>query len=81
MQNFPDSVPYMMLRIYTFEPHFNLPTKRYSLITSMKHILLQNDIEEMHQLCYYSIFCKYSLEAISYLFFPLSMFDFFCFEF
>ena len=47
----------------------------------MKHILLQNDIEEMHQLCYYSIFCKYSLEAISYLFFPLSMFNFFRFEF
>ena len=74
-------MPYMMLRIYTFEPHFNLPTKQYSLITSMKHILLQNDIEEMHQLCYYSTFCNYSLEAISYLFFPLSMFDFFCFEF
>ena len=67
----------MMLRTYTFEPHFNLPTKWYSLITSMKHILIQNDIEEMHQICYYSIFCKYSLEAILYLFFPLSTFDFF----
>ena len=73
-------MPYMMLRIYTFEPHFNLITKMYSLITSMKHILIQNDIEEMHQICYYSIFCKYSLEAIIYLFFPLFKFDFFRFE-
>ena len=44
MQNFPDSMPHMMLRIYTFEPHFNLP--------SMKHVLIQNDIEETHQICY-----------------------------
>ena len=67
MQNFPDSMPYMMLRIYTFEPHFNLPTKRYSLITSMKHILLQNDIEEMHQLCYYSILFKVRLRPTFFI--------------
>ena len=73
MQNFPDSMPSTMLRIYTFQVHFNLPTKLYSLITSMKHILIQNDVEEMHEICYYSIFCKYSLKTILYLFFPLSM--------
>ena len=64
MQNFPDSMPSAMLRIYTFKVHFNLPTKLYSLITSMKHILIQNDSEEMHEICYCSIFCKYSLDAI-----------------
>ena len=64
------------IRCYVFIPHFNLPTKLYSLITSMKHILIQNDVEEMHEICYYSIFCKYSLKTILYLFFPLSMWFF-----
>ena len=64
MQNFPDSMPSTMPRIYTFQVHFNLPTKLYSLITSMKHKLIQNDSEEMHEICYCSIFCKYSLDAI-----------------
>lgn len=79
-RKFPDSIPYMMLRIHTFEPHFNLTMKLYTLITSMKQVLMQNNTHEIHQICYYSVYCRYSLSAILYLFFPHSMLDFFSFR-
>lgn len=46
----------------------------------MKQVLMQNNTHEIHQICYYSFYCRYSLSAILYLFFPHSMLDFFSFR-
>lgn len=38
---------------------------------------VQNDTHEIHQISNYRVFCRYSLSAILYLFFPHSILSFF----
>ena len=46
----------------------------------MKQVLMQNNTHEIYQICYYSVYCRYKLSAILYLFFPHLKVFFFHFE-